>query len=193
MRAFTALTFICLMITPLAAEPDLRPQEAARLDRYEQTVGNALLQALARGKARDVAALTQALSGTPQVAFDQSLSGEWRCRTLKLGGPSALTVYTNFKCTFTIEPDGFVFEKRTGSQRTKGKITYREGSAIYVGMGYVADATAPDYADLPDDFISNDRIQTQIAIFERVNETRARLLFPAPLADSDFDILELTR
>ena len=68
------------------AAQDIRPQEQARLDRFERLAGTALLEAMAQGAADDVDALSIALSGTPQVAFDPSLQGEWRCRTMKLGG-----------------------------------------------------------------------------------------------------------
>lgn len=193
MRLAYCLTLCALTALPLTAETTLRPEDTLRLERFSQTAGTALLDAFSKGAPDDIAALTTALSGTPQVAFDPSLNGEWTCRTMKLGGLGALTIYTDFKCRFTIQQDGFEFEKLSGSQRTKGKITYREGRAVYVGMGHVADASPLAYADLPDDFVSDGRIQTNVAVFERISATRARLMFPAPAVESDFDILELTR
>lgn len=184
---------LILLASPVAAQSDLRPQDAARLDGFAKTAGRAILQAMSGGTPSDVAALTQALSGKADIAFDESLIGDWKCRTLKLGGPADLTVYTTFACRFSVGATGFDFEKLTGSERTKGTITLRAGRAIYVGVGYGADETAPAYADLPPDFAPNENIQTQIAVFERVNKTRARLMFPSPTTESDFDILELTR
>lgn len=182
-----------LWALPLWAQTDLRAEDAARLAGYETAAGNALLQALAGGAAKDVAALTKALSGTPEIAFDESLSGDWNCRTMKLGGLSALIVYTNFKCRFTIGTEGFDFEKLSGSQRTKGTIRLRDGRAIYTGVGFVKGAQAPAYAELPAGFTSNGDIKSQVAVFERLSQNRARLLFPSPALESDFDILELTR
>ena len=69
----------------------------------------------------------------------------------------------------------------------------REGQAIYLGTGYVAGVNAPNYDDLPPDFTSDGSIQAQVAIFERVSENSARLMFPFPAVESDFDILWLTR
>ncbi|MFC6640858.1 hypothetical protein [Sulfitobacter profundi] len=60
-------------------------------------------------------------------------------------------------------------------------------------MGYVRGETPPDYADLPEDFTSGGKVQSDVAVFQRVSPTRARLLFPSPAIESDFDILELTR
>ncbi|MGB3245549.1 MAG: DUF4893 domain-containing protein [Sulfitobacter sp.] len=189
-----ALLIIALLYAaPALAQSELRPEDANRLDGYTTAAGNALLQALSGGAPEDVAALTRALSGTPQVAFDETLAGDWNCRTLKLGGISALVVYTPFKCRFSIGSQGFDFEKLTGSQRTKGTILLRDGRAIYAGVGFVAGQTPPAYGDLPADFVSNGSVQTQVAVFERISESQARLLFPAPAVESDFDILELTR
>lgn len=176
-----------------ASAQEIRPQEQARLDRYERTAGTALMEALAAGDAADIAALTTALSGAPQVAFDPSLNGEWNCRTMKLGGLTRLTVYTNFKCRMTLDITGIGFEKLTGSQRTSGRIEMRDGRAIYLGVGYVSSEAPQGYGDLAPDFEGSGTITPDVAVFERVSDTRARLLFPAPINESDFDILELTR
>ena len=191
-RHFITLCLICAAL-PAAAQEVLRPQEQSRLARFDEIAGNALLQALRTGAAGDVAALTKALSGEPQVAFDEGLAGDWNCRTMKLGGETGLVVYSPFRCRLTFEGDGYVFEKLSGSQRTKGFLGLRDGRAVYVGVGYVADATPPVYADLAPDFTGDGTVQPDVAVFERVSNRRARLMFPAPVVESDFDILELTR
>jgi hypothetical protein len=176
-----------------AAAQDIRPQEQARLDRFERLAGTALLEAMAAGEPADVAALAKALSGAPQVAFDPALAGEWRCRTMKLGRGVPLVVYRNFSCRMSLDNTGVTFEKLTGSQRTRGRIEMRDGRAVYLGVGYIADETPQNYSDLAPDFEGSATLTPDVAIFERVSETRARLLFPAPVNESDFDILELTR
>ncbi len=193
MFRWLTLLLALALTTPATAETALRPDDAARLENYTTAAGSALLQALSGGASADVDALTRALSGHPQIAFDETLDGDWNCRTMKLGRSSALVVYSPFKCHIDLENDGFAFEKLTGSQRTKGKVSFRDGRAVYVGVGFVAGQTPPDYADLPADFTSDGTVQTDVAIFERVSPTRARLMFPAPAVESDFDILELTR
>lgn len=187
------LTVLLLLPTLAHAEPGLRPADEARLDGFDAAFGSAAMQALAGGNAEDVAALTRALSGEPQVAFSADLPGDWSCRTIKMGGISPLVVYTPFKCRFTATDRGFAFEKLTGSQLTKGEITLREGRAVYLGVGYVRGETPPDYADLPEDFTSGGKVQSDVAVFQRISPDRARLMFPSPAVESDFDILELTR
>ncbi|MEH6647857.1 DUF4893 domain-containing protein, partial [Sulfitobacter sp.] len=88
----TLFACLTLLVAEAATAQEIRPQEQARLDRFERIVGTAMLEALAGDTAQDVAALTTALSGKPQVAFDPSLQGDWRCRTMKLGGLSELVV-----------------------------------------------------------------------------------------------------
>lgn len=187
------LTGIMALIATTATAQDIRPQEQARLDRYERLAGRALLEGLSRGTSADIAALNTALSGTPQVAFDPSLQGEWRCRTMKLGGSAALVVYTNFKCRMTLDNTGVTFEKLSGSQRTSGRIEMRGGRAVYLGVGYVSNEQPQSYSDLAPDFEGTGTITPDVAVFERISSTRARLMFPAPVNESDFDILELTR
>ena len=182
-----------MLAAPLAAQDTLRDGDAARLAGFEASAGRAVLRALADGAPDDVAALTRALSGTPGIAFDETLAGDWTCRTIKLGGAAALIVYSPFRCRITAGDTGFDLVKLTGSQLTRGTIGLRDGRAIYTGVGYVSEADPPAYADLPADFRSDGRVQAQVAVFERVSPTRARLMFPAPAVESDFDILELTR
>lgn len=178
---------------PVMAQVDLRPQEQSRLSRFDQAAGTAILQAFQTGAPDDIAALAIALSGTPEVAFDEGLGGDWTCRTMKLGGLSGLVVYSPFRCRLTFQGDGYLFEKLSGSQRTRGVVKLHDGRAIYVGVGYVAGDTPPAYADLAPDFDGDGKIQPDIAVFERISNQRARLMFPAPIVESDFDILELTR
>ena len=181
-----------LLAAPAVAQ-DIRLQEQARLDRFERVAGTALLEAMAQGSVTDVTALGMALSGLPQVAFDPSLQGEWRCRTIKLGGNPALVVYSNFKCRMTLDNTGVTFEKLSGSQRTSGRIEMRDGRAVYLGVGYVASEAPQAYVDLDPEFEGSGTITPDVAVFERISENRARLMFPAPINESDFDILELTR
>lgn len=188
-----AVLACAILLASHASAQEIRPQEQARLDRFERVAGVALLEAMAGGDAADVAALGVALSGVPQVAFDPSLAGEWNCRTMKLGRGVALVVYTNFKCRMALDNTGVIFEKLTGSQRTSGRIEMRDGRAVYLGVGYVASGAPQDYATLAPDFEGTGEVVPDVAVFERISERRARLMFHAPVNESDFDILELTR
>lgn len=176
-----------------ADEAPMRAQEKLRLDGFQASAGKALLQALSQGTLGDVDQLQEALFGTPLAPLATTLAGEWDCRTFKLGGTAPLTVYAQFKCAF--EPDGtaFTFEKLTGSQRTIGRVTMQDRTMIYLGVGYVADEVPMAYADLPPEDFGDGTYQPQVGIVEQMGPTTARILFPAPVNESDFDLLYLTR
>ncbi|MBJ3762695.1 DUF4893 domain-containing protein [Maribius pontilimi] len=178
---------------PALAAPPLRDADLDRLARFETAAGDALLQALSTGADADVAILTRALSGAP---VPPTPSGDWNCRTLKLGGAVGLVVYTDFDCRIRgIGPTEWTFEKLTGSQQTEGTIAFQEGRAVYRGVGYTGDAPAMDYAALPagQEPLEPNQTIPQVAVFEQTSDTTARLMFPYPLLESDFDILYLTR
>ncbi len=176
-----------------AAAQDMRPQEAARLADFDAIAGVALIGALAEGSRGDVDLLQEAMAGVPLPALQTTLAGDWSCRTFKLGGLLPLVAYAAFECRIT--PDGarFVFEKLSGSQRTSGTIQIIDGQMIYLGVGTVNDAPQRAYADLHPAFIGNGDVQPQVGIVEQSGPNSARILFPAPIVESDFDVLWLTR
>jgi hypothetical protein len=188
-----ALTFAVLWASPALAQDAIRPQEQLRLDAYHDTAGRAILQAMSSGSRGDVDWLQEAMEGQPLSPLGTSLSGDWDCRTIKLGGDPALVVYAPFKCRFTPDGNSFVFEKLTGSQRTSGRITLQDRTMIYLGVGNVADLDPVAYGDLPPEDFGTGEIQPQVAIVEQTSPTTARMLFPAPINESLFDVLYLTR
>ena len=195
-RPRLALALTAALAGPAGAAPELRADDAARLGGYEATVGTALMEALNGGAAGDVAALTGALAGRPLEPAAASPEGDWTCRTMKLGGALPLVVYGRFRCRITANGDGtWLFEKLSGSQRTRGTIWIQDGRAIYAGTGYVNDNVPTPYDELPDEVLSGAGPQEtpDVAVFEHVGGDRARLIFPAPHLESRLDVLELTR
>ena len=184
-----------LLLAAGAAQADtpIRPQEAARLAAFDAHFGAAMKEAMAGGARGAVDLLQEALEGAPYPAYQTTLDGDWSCRTLKLGGMGALVAYAPFDCRFTADGDGFVFEKLSGSQRTRGRVSLIDGQMVYLGVGVVADAAPQEYAALPAEFAGDGEVQPQVALVEQSGPDSARLLFPAPVTESRFDILYLTR
>jgi len=176
-----------------AQDAPMRAQEQARLDGFHASAGKALLQALSGGTLGDIDLLQEAMSGVPLAPLATTLSGEWGCRTMKLGGSAPLTVYAQFKCAFTPNGAAFTFEKLTGSQRTLGRVAMQGRTMIYLGVGYVADQEPMTYADLPPEEAGDGLYQPQVGIVEQTGPNSARIMFPAPITESDFDVLYLTR
>lgn len=189
-----ALIVSAVLAAPLVADDTaMRVQEQVRFEGFHDSAGRAILQAMSDGARGDVDWLQEALSGEPVLALETTLSGEWECRTLKLGGAVPLVVYAPFRCVFAPDGSAFTFEKVSGSQRMIGRVTLQDRKMIYLGVGYVADAEPMDYADLPMGDFGDGTYQPQVGVVEQTGPNTARILFPAPLNESLFDVLYLTR
>ena len=179
-----------------AAAQEVRAPDAERLRDLNAAFGLAIREALAGGARDDVLLLAEVLRGAPGAAL---VAGEWDCRTLKLGGLTALTVYPAFRCR--IEGDGagrWRFEKLTGSQRARGTLTVGDGMAspIYLGVGFAGAAPATGYAGLPPEDqspVAPNQTHAQVGVLEATAPDRARLLLPSPILESRFDIIALSR
>jgi hypothetical protein len=187
------MALACLAGLPALAEPVVRPPDAERLATADAAFGQAMRAALADGATGDVDVLVAALAGIPGPLAPE---GAWSCRTIKLGGAPALTVYGAFRCRIEAADGGWRIVKDTGSQRLEGMIHPGERGALYLGVGFVDGGPATDYAGLPakdQTPVEPGQTVAQVGIFEQVTATRARLLLPSPLLESRFDILSLTR
>jgi len=158
-----------------------------RLTRLDAIMAEALAEARAGGSREDVQTLEAALSGSAlPLAEGFDPTGDWRCRTIKAGGGLPLTVYGWFKCRISDDGAGWMLEKLTGSQRTKGMFyTLSANRLAYAGAGYVADEEPRSYGQ--------DATSNQVAVAERRAKNRIILMFPAPQYESKLDILVLER
>jgi hypothetical protein len=158
-----------------------------KLDKFDTTLKEAIAEAKAGGSPADVKTLEEALAGKPTpIDAGPDPMGDWRCRTIKAGGTLPLTVYGWFKCRISDDGTGWVLEKTSGSQRTKGKFyTASDTRLTYLGAGYVAGEEPRRYGQMP--------WQNQVAYAERRGDSRILLMFPAPNFESKLDILELQR
>jgi hypothetical protein len=160
--------------------------DRARLERYEETRAQALEVARKGGAAEDIATLDAVLAGEPAAFADFDLTGDWRCRTIKAGGSLPLVVYGWFKCRVSDDGSGWVLEKTTGSQRTKGRFfTDSDTRLAYLGAFYVNDDAAPPYGSGPE--------SDQAGYAFRTGEAEWRIEFPEPYYESKLDILEVRR
>ncbi|ESX16112.1 DUF4893 domain-containing protein [Mesorhizobium sp. M1148] len=183
-----ALGLLCLVL-PARADGEVQkiitPADKVRLDKYGET----RKAALAEAKAGDPAEVSQlyALLAKPIVAFsDKDLSGNWQCRTIKVGLTGPLVIYGWFKCKVTDDGSGWQLEKVSGSQRTKGRFfDDSEKRAIYLGSGYVNDNKPKPYGSGPE--------SDQVGYAFRTSANEWRIEFPAPYYESKLDIIEFKR
>ena len=169
-------------ITRIITKPD-----QAKLDKYEETRSKAVSEAKKGGGLTDVKQLDEILA-KPRLPFNQDfdLTGNWKCRTTKLGNESKLVIYSWFKCRVTDDGSGWMLEKTSGSQRTKGRFyTESDNRLTYLGVGYVAGEKPRNYSVGPD--------VDQVGYVYRTAKNEFRIEFPAPARESVMDILELKR
>ncbi len=161
--------------------------DQARLDKYEETRSAAINEARKSRAAADMKQLDDTLAKA-NLAFNGNFNmvGDWQCRTTKLGKQPPLTVYGWFKCRVTDDGSGWVLEKTSGSQRTKGRFyTDSDKRLTYLGAGYIAGEKPKTYgAELDTD---------QVGYAYRTSDNEFRIEFPAPARESLLDILELKR
>lgn len=161
------------------------PADKAKLEKYDSTRREALAEAKA-GLPSEVAILDAIVSRQPLSFSGLDLTGNWQCRTIKAGGMGDLVAYDWFKCKVTDDGSGWMLEKVSGSQRTKGRF-YTDGDArlVYLGSGYVAGERPKAYAAGPE--------TDQVGYAFRSGEAEWRIEFPAPAYESKLDILEFRR
>lgn len=160
--------------------------DKVRLRNYEAVRALALAEAKAGGAPQDIGQL-EATFSKPAISFsDFDMTGEWRCRTTKAGKLVPLVVYGWFKCRVTDDESGWMLEKLTGSQRTKGRFyTDSDTRLIYLGSGYVAGEKATSYGAGPE--------TDQVGYAFRTGLSEWRIEMPSPRRESKLDILEFRR
>lgn len=182
MRGRTLEVF--LMATVLLAPAAATAQEASgwRSQAMSETQGASSEDQSAIHSIMDAQA-----SGTGGVA------GEWRCRSMKLGGMTPAMVYRWFRCRIWEQGGSLHFEKVTGTQRMFGTLYPEDGRYSYRGASsakgeplhrYSGGGASYGAARTPDD---------QEGYLEMLADGRARIEIPHPVQESDYDVIELRR
>lgn len=190
MRKILFLIAAMLVSSPSFADGELNrilaPFDKDRLASFDKTRSEALSEGL-RGDPGDINILTKALEGKPlPIASGFDMTGQWKCRVIKVGGTLPLTPYGWFKCRVTDDGSGWFLEKTSGSQRLSGRFyTESDTRLIFVGAGQVNNDPPRKYGDDPK--------ENQVAVATRLGKNKIVLEFPAPQYESKLDILLLER
>jgi len=136
------------------------------------------------GSTGDFEQVTKLLDLDRIAIADANLSGDWQCRTIKLGGLAALVIYDWFDCT--ISGNEWRLEKTSGSQRTQGSFyTLGAQQLAYLGSYHVAGDPVPHYGNGPE--------TDQVGYAFMSAADHWWIEFPAPYRESVMDILEFRR
>ena len=179
-----------LALQPLAAGacdvPDdvtVSEADSDRMFDFFRARSQGLAEALLSPSADD-RALVASLFATGDRYIDAIPDGDYRCRTIKLGGLLPLTAYDYFDCT--ISKGGTRIEKTTGSQRFSGILRPAGQAVFYRGALHYGDERPMAYDADPE--------RNQVGCIYRVSGTGPevyRLELPLPLFESTHDVIEL--
>ena len=190
MRLLNAVPLFLTLVSPALADGEIlrliTDADKARLEKFDDTRAAALARARNGGNAADATVLETLVdqSSLPFAGFD--MVGNWQCRTIELGGPATLVVYDWFRCRVSDDGAGWMLEKLSGSQRTKGRFfTESDNRLTYLGAYFVAGETPPAYGAGPE--------TDQAGYAYRTGESAWRIEFPLPARESELDILEFQR
>ena len=193
-----------LVVTGCAASPPgpagLAPQAAhwrtvatgndrRRLRQWRTAWVEALAKASAAGRNAEIAGEGVLLEPDAALAFEAPPTGDYRCRTVKLGAKSAglldFIAYPWFACRISARGAMLRLEKHSGSQRPVGQLFADPGKRmIFLGTLVLGDEQRPlDY--------SFDRDRDMAGILERIGDRRWRLVLPYPAFESTIDVIEL--
>ena len=201
MRVLRSLLVLALVAVPAVATaqtptppadwvPDetwmgiILPFDDERLVNLPETRAAALEEA---AKAPDLPAVA-ALADAPTTPGDlDAILGDWRCRTIKIGGLLPLTIYSYFACTIGRDDAGFFIEKTSGSQRFTGRLYLGKapGELIFLGAGHYSDEAPQAYGADPE--------RNQVRILRQLAPDQLLLKLPRPIFESNHDWIEFVR
>jgi hypothetical protein len=193
MRFFQAL----LVATTLLAQPaaaqnydrfGLTPNDVKRLSEHKAPRAQALDEAKATKNPKELETLNALMVLPPlPIADARELTGEWRCRSLQIGGNILpLAIYGYFNCKITGSGAEARFQKMTGSQLSRGDfIRLDEKTFVFRGVFHIYDRKPETYGAGPKTDLTG--------LVYRVAPDRLRIELPAPYYESRYDVMELVR
>jgi len=196
-EVFAILSVLALCAPAVAGwQEQASPADAQRLAKLDESRAKGLDEASAASPA-DLAIIDSVLHAQAVDASAGALKGNWRCRTIKLGGMTPDVIYGWFRCRISIKGGAPTFEKLSGSQRTSGTLYPEGGGFVYLGASYVAGHGGSEkphaYSGSGAGAGAQATPDDQIGLLSLLSDGRARLELPYPVQESTFDVIELKR
>ncbi len=196
-KPFSALLISGLLLATAAQAASWRDQatqfDIGRFGSFGEARTKGLDAARRGGGSGDASAISAAMNAQSQRAPAAAYVGNWRCRSIKLGGMTPYIVYGWFNCRISQRDGALFLEKLNGSQRTRGYLYEEDGAFVYLGASSVADEPPHQYSGKAASVGAGATPDDQIGILTMIGPGHARLEMPYPVQESVFDVLELTR
>lgn len=141
----------------------------------------------------DLATVRAVLNRNTQSPDLKTLSGNWRCRGIKLGGMEQVKIFGWFTCRIGARDGKSYFEKASGSQHMRGTLYPTENGFVFLG-GMNAAKDRPAYYSGARPSLGAATTPSDVAgVLSATGPNTARLEFPSPAQESTFDVIELKR
>lgn len=172
---------------PQPQNVQLEDRDVARLTGLLTSRTMGLGEAMASPEADQRAALSSVF-GRELSHPDSVELGNYKCRTMKLGGLGPLVVYGWFDCVVNAEDAAITLRKTTGSQQMFGLLYETKRGFLYRGAlkyGYEDHLT----------FYGTDPERDQVGCLSQIGEQPGYyvLELPSPVFESTHDVLEMVR
>lgn len=166
----------------------LTQHDRGRLEAQATDRATIVAQARENGSVPDIRTMLRVMDPAPLPIVREDLVGDWRCRSIQIGGDPFVTPYGFFNCQIESTINGLVIHKTSGSQRFFGRL-FQDGarSMIYLGAQYLPiDGTPPGV-------YGADPQKDQVGRLYRMSRTELRLEMPRPQAGGDYEVIHLVR
>jgi len=192
----TSLAAAFLLVTVSAHAQWQDRISSADLDRLSHLseIREAALADAGRGPGRgDVSAIDRVMRAEGRTVPASVLTGDWRCRQIKLGRMSAFMVYDRwFRCSIRAARGGLLLEKSGGSQRFAGYLFPENGAWVYIGGSSVRGEPWHNYSGAAPGLGAAVTHNDQVGLLTGIGDNHLRLEIPA-VQESLLDVVEFTR
>jgi len=194
-RLFLATLFVMGSAAPVLAnwQQEISPYDSQRLAGISESRARGLAAVDSGASPIDSNAIHGVLDPAGSAISAQQLTGNWRCRLMKLGGLTPAIVYGWQTCRFRSTPNGLFFEKVTGTQRLSGYADPDGDRFVLLAGMTVRNDGQRGYSGGSRGFGAPSTPTDQVGVISAIGSGRARIEFPFPILESDFDVIELQR
>lgn len=168
------------------------PHDVQRLTNLAAARAQGLRQAQGASDA-DLATVRAVLNRNTQSPDLKSLTGNWRCRSIKLGGMERVKIFGWFTCRIGERDSKPYFEKANGSQHLRGALYLTENGFVFLGGMNAAKDKPADYSGARPSLGAATTPSDVAGLLSLTGPNTARLEFPNPAQESTFDVIELKR
>jgi len=187
-RTLEAFAMTLALLAPVAAHAGWRDVASSYDQGRIARLGQARSEAMA--DSGGMSGVQEAMGAA--VVSPGGLAGNYRCRTIKLGGVMPSIAYTWHHCRIADQGGRLVFEKLDGTQRMAGAL-YPEGDGyVYLGASWVKGEPRHRYSG-PGASVGAHATPDDQAGMLYATSRGARIELPYPVQESTFDVIELRR